>query len=291
MRILVTGGSGFVGMNLIKTLSKTDDVINMDIIPVQYGNENFVKCDITDLKQVSTIFKTELNDVDVIVHLAALSKESASNKQPDVYFKANVTGTFNILNGCLHSNVKNFVFASSYLVYGNSEKVPVDELRPLTPNSVYAATKVCGEAIANSFHHIYGINAVSLRKCVIYGENDPQKRVVNLFIDMVKQGKDITVFGDKTLDFLYINDAVDAYIKAIEYKKSDIFNIGSGKGHSLKEIANMIVDKIKSSSKIIEAPAREGEVYKYIADISKAKRLLNFQPYGNLIQFIENQCA
>ena len=289
MKIAVTGGSGFVGLNLIKELKEGHEVVNLDIVnPAE--SDHFIKCDITNREEVSRIFKNELQDADAVVHLAALSKEAASNETPSIDFNVNINGTFNILNACLNTGVKNFIFASSYLVYGNSDFEKVSETSPLHPKSIYAATKASGEAIINSFHNIYGINTVLLRKCVLYGENDPQKRVINLFIDRVKEGKDITVFGDKFLDFLYIRDAVNAYIKAINHKKSDTFNVGSGTGHSLKEVAETIVERLKSNSKIIEAPAREGEVDKYVADISKARKLLGFEPTKNVMQFIESQC-
>jgi len=289
MKVAIIGGSGFVGTNLIKALKENHDVTNIDIA-TSIERTNFIKCNITDEEAVNKIFKNELKDTDVVVHLAALSRETISNKEPVLYFKVNVNGTFNVLNACLDTNIKNFVFASSYLVYGNSNEEKVNETHQLQPKSVYAATKVCGEAIANSFNHIYGINTVSLRKCVIYGENDPQKRVVNLFIDAAKESKDITVFGDKILDFLYIGDAVNAYINAINYKKTDTFNIGSGKGYSLREIAEIIKSKMNSKSKILQLEPREGEVTRFIADITKAREKLKFIPNGNLMDFIERQC-
>lgn len=289
MKIVVTGGSGFVGLNLINKLKDEHEVINLDITdPADVSN--FIKCDISNEDEVRRIFKSNLQDADAVVHLAALSKEAASNQNPSIYFKVNANGTFNILNACLNTGVENFVFASSYLVYGNSDSEKVSENHQLQPKSIYAATKVSGEAIINSFHNIYGINTVLLRKCVLYGENDTQKRVINLFIERAKEGKDITVFGDKFLDFLYIRDAVNAYIKAINYKKSDTFNVGSGTGHSLKEIAKTIVGRLNSPSKIIEAPPREGEVIKYVADISKSRKFLDFEPTKNLMEFIESQC-
>ena len=290
MKIVVTGGSGFVGSNLIKVLKQEDIVVNLDVLePVD--KDSFIKCDISDRQSVNEIFKTELSDADTIIHLAALSKEAMSNKQPDIYFRANVEGTFNVLNACLNTNIKKFIFASSYLVYGNSNETEVNETHHMNPKSVYAATKLCGETILNSFSTIYGIDSVIFRKCIIYGDNDPQKRVITLFIDSAKEGKDILVFGDKVLDFIFVNDVVDAYVKAVDYKKSNTFNIGSGKGYSLIKIAEIIKTKMNSTSKIVKMGIREGEVARYIADIHKVRKELGFQSNGDLMSFIDRQCA
>lgn len=295
MRILVTGGSGFVGRNLIPVLAEKHQVYNIDILPFHDPALNekakMLIVDVTDTAALRKAFEGELKGIDVIIHLAALSRENKSNEVPDEYFSVNTVGTYNMLRMAKDYGVKKFVFASSFLTYGNQPPGPVKESQQLFPSTVYAATKVMGEAFIRAFGVQYGIDFVIFRKCNIYGHKDNQKRIIDILLERARANSDITLFGEKTLDFVDIRDVVKAYAAAVEYNGSDIFNIGSGNGRSLREIAERIVKLTNSSSKIILKEPNKGDLMNFVADISKASKLLNFKPEGDLFRFIEEKVA
>lgn len=285
----MTGGSGFIGTHMIKRLEADHDVFNLDIVaPFSPGKSTFIKCDLSNPSDIESAF-SKIGKIDAVIHLAAVSREAISNQQPDFYFNVNVVGTFNLLHAAQKAGIKKFLFASSYLVYGNTGNNPVPESHSLGAMSIYASTKLACEAFCESFTNIYGMQTVIFRQALAYGENDMQKRVVTLFIERAKEGKDITVFGNKVLDLVYVGDIVDAYVRALSYEKSDIFNLASGRGTSLLEIANSVRDSINPNIKVVQQEAKLGEVTTFIADISKISKTLGYSPKGNLTDFIRSQ--
>jgi UDP-glucose 4-epimerase len=250
-----------------------------------------VNCDITDYDALKSASEEYMKNLDAVYHLAGMSREAESDKVPEIYQKVNVDGTFNVLNISRILNVKKFIFASSFLVYGNPTYTPLDEKHPTRPRSIYAATKLSGEAMINTYHEIYGMKTIIFRKSVIYGENDLQKRIVSLLIERAKEGKDLTIYGNKTLDFVYIGDVVSAYVSALNLKESDTINIGSGNPVSLLELANMVKENVNPKIKIIEEGIRTGEITKFVSDISKAKRVLGFSPKQDLKSFIQKHAV
>lgn len=292
MKILVTGGAGFVGKHLVEALTKAGNaVINLDIKSnEQIQNVEHVECDILDEGKLFSLFKSKGRDIDAVIHLAARSEGAArkeSYENPELFFRDNVQGTFNLLRATTFTGAKTFVFPSSYLVYGNPYYLPVDETHILKPQSFYAATKVYGESLCNTFSELYGLDVVCLRKCNVYGAGDTTKRVITIFIERAKAGEDITVFGDKILDFVYVEDVVKAYLGAIKYGKTNVFNIGSGKGTSLLELAEIVRQAINPKIKIIKKPQAATEVSNFIANIKKAKETLNFNPTGEIKSFVK----
>jgi UDP-glucose 4-epimerase len=293
MKILVTGGSGFVGRNLIPELMKKHEVCNMDIVdfedPELRANVKTFLVDITDLGLLKRTFQNNLKDLDVIIHLAALSRENRSNDIPDDYFSVNAVGTYNMLSMVKGSKVKKFIFASSFLTYGNHPPGPVKETQQLFPSTVYAATKVMGEAFIRSFGIQFDFDFVIFRKCNIYGHKDSQKRIIDILLERAKANVDITLFGEKKLDFVDIHDVVRAYDAAVDYNGSDIFNIGSGEGRTLRGVAELIIRLTNSKSKIVMKEPNKGDIINFVADISKASQLLNFKPEGDLYKFVEEK--
>jgi UDP-glucose 4-epimerase len=292
MKILVTGGSGFVGTRLIAALGKGHEIINLDIKePKADSSAKFVKCDITDYGALKEAAEEHLKGVEVVYHLAALSREAESDKMPEAYSRTNIGGTFNVLDVSRIIGVKKFIFASSFLVYGNPTYTPLDEKHPASPRSIYAATKLCGEVMCNTFQSIYGIKTICLRKSVIYGEDDPQKRIVTILIERAKEGKDLTIYGNKTLDFVYIGDVIPAYVSALGSEETGIFNIGSGVPVTLLELAEMVKEKVNPNINILTEGIRTGEITKFVSDISKARKSLGFSPKQDLRGFIEKYAA
>jgi len=290
MKILVTGGSGFVGSRLVESLSQLGhEIINLDIeSPKNKTNSVFLQCDITDYNQLKKVAEENLAGTEIVYHLAGMSREADSMKMPDVYYKVNVNGTFNVLDISRIIGVKKFIFASTFLVYGNPEYSPLDEGHPTNPKTIYSSSKLCGEIMCRSFQETYGMPTVCFRKSVIYGKDDPHKRIVTLFIERARDGKDLTVFGNKSLDFVYIGDVISAYVSVLGSKETGIFNIGSGEPITLMELANVTRDKINPRINIIEEGLRQGEITKFSPDISKARSLLGFNPKQDLKKFIES---
>ncbi|MBI4894363.1 MAG: NAD-dependent epimerase/dehydratase family protein [Candidatus Aenigmarchaeota archaeon] len=289
MKILVTGGSGFVGTHLINRLAEEHETVNLDIRSPPQPNkaDTFIKCDITDYNSLKKTFESDLKDIDAIYHLAGLSRESESNKFPETYNRTNVNGTFNVIDASRFTSSKKFIFASTFLVYGEPVYLPIDENHPKDPKSIYASTKLCGETICNAHQEIYGVKTVKFRKSIIYGEDDLEKRIVSLFIDKAKSGKDLTVFGNKFLDFVYIEDVISAYISALKKDVTGDFNIGTGEKVTLLDLANMVRDIVNPGVKVVEDGLRTGEIKGYNPDISKARKLLDFNPQQDLISFIK----
>ncbi len=290
MKLLVTGGSGFIGSHLIERLGAENEIVNVDIVQQSSTHKSqFVNCDITDYKMLAEKLGDKVKNFDAIVHLAALSREVESNKNPEVYFKTNVDGTINMLRIARDFGIKKFIFASTYLVYGDRTEMPVNEETVLNPRSIYASTKAAAEFFCNSFRYIYGIDSIIFRQALVYGKNDLEKRVVKLFIEKARNGEKISVFGNKILDFIHVSDVVDAYTKALSYSKSDTFNLASGKGISLVELADSVKKIINPNVEIQKEQQHAGDVSTFIADISKSRNILGFEPKNNLIEFIESE--
>lgn len=290
MKILVTGGSGFVGRNLIPRLWDSHEIINLDIAgmddPLFNSKVTTVLADMTDFSSLQKALGEHMKGVDVVVHLAALSREAQSNTMPDDYFKVNVGGTYNLLRLAKANNIKKFVFASSFLIYGNHATDRITEQHTPQPSTVYAATKVAGEALVRSFGTQYGFDYVILRKGNIYGHKDTHKRIIDIMIDRAKKGEDVVLFGDKTLDFVHIDDAVKAYLAAIGLQGSGTFNVGSGKGMRLEDMANMIIGGLKSTSAIRKAGPVTGDSMHFVADLATTGNHLAYRPTGDVRNFI-----
>lgn len=290
MRIVVTGGSGFIGTSMFRRLKGKHDFVNLDVVePKEDHGAEFIKCDIRDYESLKGVFTEKIRKADAVIHLAALSRERDSNERKDEYFAVNIDGTFNVLKATNDIGCKKFFFASSYLVYGNTTRIPVNEDRSLMPESIYAASKAIGESLCSSFSKIHDMTTICFRQCLAYGPKDFERRVVTLFIEKARAGQDLTVFGDKTLDLVHVDDIVDAYDKALDYGKSGYFNIGSGRGVTLKEIAENVQSKINPKIKIDYKPSNKGEVNIFIADISKAGKEFGYHPNGSLEKFIASE--
>lgn len=295
-KILITGSSGTIGTRLCEKLLEQ----NYEIIGIDWKPNKWVKKidEITlraDLRDKSTFDKLP-KSLDLIIHLAANARVYNLVKDPNLA-RDNFETTFNTLDFARKNNIKRFVFASSRETYGNSEKVVHSENEVYIQNceSPYTASKIGGEALVHAYQQCYGINFITFRFSNVYGMYDDSDRVIPLFIRLTKEDKDLTVFGrEKLLDFTYIDDCISGVLKAINnFKKAqnDTYNIGSGKGTSILEIARLIQKFMKSQNKIVIKENRTGEVVKFIADISKAKQKFNYQPKTNILEGIKKSIA
>ena len=294
LRILVTGGAGFLGSHLVRALSKEGHLIRV-LDDLSTGSlENIKGCDVEfirgDIREYSTV-KDALKDIDVVVHLAALIDVPESIEKPVEYFEVNSYGTFNVARAS--DNINTLIFSSSCAVYGNPERLPIDENHKLNPLSPYAASKISGEAYITGYANIYGYRPVILRYFNIYGPKQTKAYagVISEFTKRALRGEPPIIYGDgeQTRDFIHVEDAVDAILKAIKEERArGVYNIGSGNAVKIKDLAYLIL-KLAGRTEIrpVYIAPRPGDIRNSVADITRANKELGFEPRVKLDRGIE----
>jgi UDP-glucuronate 4-epimerase len=305
---LVTGGAGFIGSNLIRTLLRDNPdalVTCMDNFDPFYSPDQ-KQLNIRDFKldprfrfiylDLSTSSASELAEqiegpVDVIFHLAAKAGVRPSIQDPMAYQQVNVIGLQNLLEYARQQNIKQFVFASSSSVYGVNDHFPWKEEERLLPVSPYAMTKQAGEMLGHVYCRIFGIRFIALRIFTAYGPAQRPDLAIHKFIKANLNGEPITMYGDgnTSRDYTFVDDIVNGLISAGKYSKSlfEIINLGNNYSISLKELIAIIENITGRSAVIQQLPEQPGDVPKTFADISKAKRLLGYDPLTKLEQGIK----
>jgi len=283
MKILVTGSSGTIGTRLCeKLLEKGHEVVGVDWKPNKWKSELDQITINADLRDESQLAKLP-TDVDVIIHLAANARVYELVKEPDMA-RDNFLSTYNTLEFARKNEIKRFIFTSSRETYGNdtNDSHTEDMVRVDNCESAYTASKIGGEALVKAYWRCYGIDGIILRLSNVYGMYDDSDRVIPLFIRQAKANETLTVFGkEKCLDFTYIDDTVNGLILAVEKLddvKNETINLAFGEATTIVRLAEVIKDLLGSSSEIRTEDNRPGEVVQYIADISKAKKLLGYEP-------------
>ena len=296
----ITGGAGFIGSTLSeKLLSLGNKVVVIDNFCDFYNlaikennvkdlllNPNFklYRADIRDREAVKKIF--DENKIDVVMNLAAMAGVRPSIENPCLYQEVNCLGLQNILEEMKLHNVKNGVLASSSSVYGNCKEVPFREDMIVDfAISPYAATKKANEVMAHVYHKLYDMNIMMLRFFTVYGPKQRPDLAINKFTRLMLEDKEIPMFGDGTTsrDYTYVDDIVDGIIKSCEYTLNnknvyEILNIGNSSPTSLKEMINTIARVLDVEPKIKQLPMQPGDVDRTFADISKAKKLIGYEP-------------
>ena len=279
MRILVTGGAGFIGGNLVSRLASmgAGDIRVLDNLHRGYSRASlpatveFRKSDIRDQNALTDALK----GCEIVFHLAAQSNVMGAVTDASYSFNTNVVGTYNVLQAAAAAGVRRLVFPSSREVYGDPRSIPVPETAALRAKNAYGASKIAGEVYCRLAAQ-QGLETVVLRLANVYGPGD-RDRVIPLFGAAASAGLPITVFGrQKILDFVWIDVVVDAMIRAAfgRHIRGPV-NVGSGKGTTIVELAHRMVDLSRSVSKIKVVEEREQEVGRFVADIARAKRLLD----------------
>ncbi len=283
MKILVTGGAGFIGSHLVdRLIEQGHKVLVVDNLST--GNrENVNKkaefhgVDICDLEKIKPLFK----GVDCVFHLAAIPRMPLSIEDPSGTTKANIQGTVNVLYGAKEAKVKRVVYASSSSVYGDQEKLPLKEDMVPNPVSPYGLQKLSGEQFCGLFFKLYGLETVCLRYFNVFGPrvdfDSDYSLVVGKFLRLRSEGKPLTIYGDgrQSRAFCYVDDVVEANIKAMEPKKvgkGEVINIGAEKPVSVEKIAQIIGGKVQ------HLPERSGDPKHTSADLSLGKELLSWSP-------------
>ena len=306
----ITGGAGFIGSTLSqKLIEKGDKVVAIDNFCEFYNpnikennvkqllqNENFklYRGDIRDRQAVKKIF--DENKIDIVMHLAAMAGVRPSIENPILYQEVNCMGTQNILEEMKEHHVKNGVFASSSSVYGNCKEVPFREDMVVDfAISPYAATKKANEVMAHVYHKLFNMNIIMLRFFTVYGPRQRPDLAINKFTRLMLEEKEIPMFGDGTTsrDYTYIDDIVDGIIKSCQYCMDnkavyEILNIGNSSPTTLKEMIDTIGQTLGIEPKIKQLPMQPGDVDRTYADISKAKKLIGYEPKTTFKQGIEN---
>lgn len=290
-KIVITGGAGFIGSNLARFLTQAkNDVIVIDDLStgrlenikdiIDEKNFRFVKGSITDLD----ILRDSFSHVDYVFHQAALPSVPRSIKDPLTTNEVNIKGTLNVLVAAKDAGVRKVVYASSSSVYGDTPTLPKKETMTPNPLSPYAVSKIAGEYYCQIFADVFRLPTVSLRYFNVYGPwQDPSSEyaaVIPKFIGNVLKDKPPVVYGDgtQTRDFTFINDVVQANVRAMEATATGVFNAAGGKRITINDLAKTIMQLCQKEMDIVYEAARPGDIKHSLADSSKAKASFGYAP-------------
>jgi len=297
MHYLVTGGAGFIGSNIVTRL--LDDGNEVTVIDNEstdchesfYWDDraNNYKYDICDYEKIEPLFK----NIDCVFHLAAESRIQPAIQNPTLTTKTNVYGTCNILQASKENNVKRVIYSSTSAAYGLKNDPPVREDMPNDCLNAYSITKCAGEDLCKMFHSLYGMETVIFRYFNVYGERQPTAGqyapVIGLFFRQHKNGEPMTIVGDgnQRRDFTYIDDVVEANIKAATTENEKVFgetfNIGTGVDYNIHDLVKMVGG---DDAKFINIPSRLAEIRESLSECAKAHELLEWKPKTNLEEWI-----
>jgi len=299
MRILVTGGAGFIGSHLVeKLLAAGYDVAILDDFndfydpQIKHANIAAVAKDVAvhyvDLRDnaaVRNLFHRE--KFQTIAHLAARAGIRPSIQHPQLYYDTNVSGTLHLLDAARVTGLERFIFASSSSVYGISKTVPFSEDQHLSQTiSPYAATKIAGEFLCSTFSHLYQMRVIALRYFTVYGPRQRPDLAIHQFTRRIYAGQPIDQFGNGRTrrDYTYIDDVIEGTMAALKYDGPlfDIFNLGESETTRLKDLIAAIENALGKKAKINRLPEQPGDMPLTCADISKARKLLGYNPTTRL---------
>jgi UDP-glucose 4-epimerase len=292
LKIVVTGGAGFLGSHLVdKLIREGEEIIVIDNlfrgqtenIEQHIPNKKFTL--LNDEIQNKTKINDALHLADAVIHFASISSVFRSIVEPEIVNTINVTGTLNMLNLCIKEEVQCFIFASSAAVYGGDRNRPLQENDSLHPLSPFAASKIAGEAYCKAYSETYGLNTIILRFMNIYGPRITKvyRRVCSKFAEATIRNEPLVIAGDgkQTRDFTYVTDAINAILLALNKKdiKGETFNIGTGKPTTINQLANLYKKiSVNSKQEIKHINAKKGDLIYSYADITKAKKKIGYNP-------------
>jgi len=295
-RILVTGGAGFIGSHLcealleqgreVQVLDNFNDYYDPAIkrrnieTALTHSAYSIREGDIRDQELVGEVMATFRPQA--VIHLAAMAGVRPSIERPHLYNDVNIAGTTVLLEAAREYTVENFVFGSSSSVYGSHDKVPFSEKDVLNrPISPYAATKLAGEQLCFTYQHLYGIPVSCLRFFTVYGPRQRPEMAIHLFARKIMNGELITLYGDGSSrrDYTYIDDIIDGVIRSLDRPQSfEIFNLGESRTVGLSEMVSILEDAIGREANITFEPDQPGDVPVTYADVTKAVRVLGYEP-------------
>jgi len=314
MKVLITGGAGYIGSHTVKELLQRNyeiiifDNLSRGHIEAVPDNVCFEKVDILD--PVALKNAMDKYSFDSVIHFAAFAYVGESVEHPDMYYRNNVVGSFNLINASKNAGVNNFVFSSTCSVYGNPDKIPLSENMPALPINPYARTKLMIENMLSDFSNAYDMKYVALRYFNAAGDSEdgsigeshnPEPHIIPLvmFTALGKRDK-VLIFGDDyptddgtcIRDYIHVSDLADAHIRALEFLKlggnSTVINLGTGTGFSVKEIINISKEITGVDIKTEISARRPGDPAVLVADNKKAFDVLGWSPKFNLKDIIKS---
>jgi UDP-glucuronate 4-epimerase len=296
MKLLITGGAGFIGSHLTEALvARGDEVVILDEFNDYYNPAikrrnlaavrddravTVIEGDIRDMELLKRIF--DKHSFDVVVHLAARAGVRPSLEDPLLYGEVNFRGTLNILETMRSHGLRRLVFASSSSVYGNPEESPFkEEARIDKPISPYAATKAAGELLCFNYFHLFRISTNALRFFTVYGPRQRPDMAIHKFTALIDQGKPLPFYGDGSTerDYTFYRDIIAGIIASIDRDLGfEIFNLGESRTTTLSELVGLIEANVGKKAILDRQPMQPGDVLRTCADVSKARRLLGYNP-------------
>jgi UDP-glucuronate 4-epimerase len=305
-RILLTGGAGFIGSHVAEALLRAGACLAIVDKLDDFYSPAWKKANLESVRKIAhfDFFEQDICSMDcmreafagfrpdAIIHLAARAGVRPSIEQPRLYEQVNVAGTVNLLELCKEFQVSRFIFGSSSSVYGESDRAPFSEtqydLRPISP---YAATKLAGESFCYTYAHLYNLPVIALRFFTVYGPRQRPDLAIHKFVARIEAGKSIPIFGDGETgrDYTFVEDIVAGILGALDYDFSstagapfEICNLGNSHPVKLSELVHMLEQATGEKAIIHREPAQQGDVPLTWADISKAGKLLGYQPQTKL---------
>lgn len=305
MKVLVTGGAGFIGSHVCdRLIQRGDDVVIVDSFDPFYdpavkrrnieavmasGRAQLIEADITDEDRVEDALGADT--IDAIIHLAARAGVRPSLERPLDYIRTNVEGTESLLEIARRRRIRPFVMGSSSSVYGDSTPVPFSEGEPAaSPISPYAATKRAAELICYAHAHLYGLSIACLRLFTVYGPRQRPDLAIHKFARLMTEGAEIPVFGDGTTerDYTYIDDIVQGIEGALDWSIAaepgafEIINLGESQTTSLSRLIEMLAAELAITPMLKRLPDQPGDVQRTFADVAKARTILRYDPQTSM---------
>ncbi|MDC3417983.1 NAD-dependent epimerase/dehydratase family protein [Aquibacillus salsiterrae] len=286
MKVLVTGGLGFIGNFVVQSLlSRQHTVSVIDLTSSYQPDQSFTyySISINNKDKVNDVFAAELPDV--VIHLAAQVNVEQSMKEPSKDASVNIIGTTTILEACKQFNVKKIIYASSAAVYGEPQYLGIDENHPLTPISYYGLSKLTGEHYIRLFHQLHGLTYTILRFANAFGPSSNAKNdVITKFVEQMVSHIRPTIFGNgkQTRDFIYVEDIAMAMIQSLEYGDNQTVNIGTNQPTNLNELVSLINELTNQNLKPIYQASRSGDITNSYLTNQQAIHHLNWKPMFSL---------
>ncbi len=306
MKVLVTGGAGFIGGHLSgRLVAEGHEVVAIDNLSM--GNLanlafeflgsrlQFVKGDIRD----RSLVKKCVSDIDAVIHLAAITSVPYSIQNPVETNQVNVMGTLNLLEACMNDGIEKFVYASSCAVYGDARRLPISEDDPLDATSPYAESKIVAEQYCHVFRERYKLQTICVRAFNVYGpgqHNSDYGGVLTRFVSRLENGEPPIIYGDgeQSRDFIHVDDIVTALMRILQDDgpASKVYNLGSGRAVTINQLASVLQHTFdKEDLKPIHMPPRAGDIRHSQADISRAEKELGFRPRISLEEGLKRLVA
>lgn len=296
MKVLVTGAAGFVGSHLAEKLARRgDDVVGLDNFNDYYSprrkranerrlnvysNFRMIEADIRDRKGMAAIFAHE--HFDAVAHLAAMAGVRNAVENPDLYVQVDYNGTQNLMDAARHNGVGNFVFASTSSVYGDTEEIPFLESNPCDrPLQPYAAAKRAAEILGYTYHYLFDLNFTVIRFFTVYGPAGRPDMMAFKLADSISKGREIPLYngGEMWRDWTFVDDTTDGVVSALDRPLGyEIINLGRGEPVLLKEFVGIMEELAGKKANLRDEPKPAADVERTYADISKARRLLQYDP-------------